>query len=104
MNKAGIVVLVISVQNPSLIPLNPGWWIGSPRSWINIIANILGSIIPYNHQATRGLNTALVGIALELHSTALSDRCWIASWSSTEFACRRRFFCKSMQGNFGTTG
>ena len=28
-----------SVQNPSIIPLNPGWLIGIPRSWI-IIAGI----------------------------------------------------------------
>ena len=30
-----------------------GWCIGIPRSWILIIPNILGSIIPYNHQPTR---------------------------------------------------
>ena len=35
-----------SVQNPSIIPFNPGWFIGILRSWIIIIPNILGSIIP----------------------------------------------------------
>ena len=35
-----------SVQNPAIIPFNPGWFIGIPRSWITIIPNMLGSIIP----------------------------------------------------------
>ena len=39
-----------SVQNPSIIPLNPGWFIVIPRSWSIMIPNILGSIITYNHQ------------------------------------------------------
>ena len=29
-----------SVQNPSLIPLNPGWLMGNPRSWIITVPNI----------------------------------------------------------------
>ena len=29
-----------SVQNPSIIPFNPGWLMGIPRSWIIIIPNI----------------------------------------------------------------
>ena len=35
-----------SVQNPSVFPLNPGWFIWIPRSWIIIVPNMLASIIP----------------------------------------------------------
>ena len=42
-----------SVQNTCIIPLNPGWFIEIPRSWIIVIPNQsprywvdLGSIIP----------------------------------------------------------
>ena len=45
-------------QNPSLIPFNPGWFIGIPLLDYEIILNILGSIIHYNHQPTGFLNTA----------------------------------------------
>ena len=34
-----------------------GWFIGNP-CWTVVISNILGSIIPYNHQPTGVLNTA----------------------------------------------
>ena len=54
-----------SVQNPSVIPLNPGWLIGIPRSWIImifIIFNTLGSIIPYKYhnQPTGVLQSLLI--------------------------------------------
>ena len=31
-----------SVQNPCVIPLNPGWFIGIPRSWVIAVPNIFG--------------------------------------------------------------
>ena len=31
-----------SAQNPCVIPLNPGWFIGIPRSWVIAVPNILG--------------------------------------------------------------
>ena len=40
-----------SVQNPSLIPLNPGWFLLGSLYWI-IIPCILDSIIHCNHQPT----------------------------------------------------
>ena len=44
-----------SVQNPLIIPFNPGWFSSGFPYWIIIapirIPNILRSIIPYNHQA-----------------------------------------------------
>ena len=57
--------------NPSIIPLNPGWFIGIPLLdycnpqyiyiciYIIIYIYLLGSIIPY-HQPTKVLNTAQV--------------------------------------------
>ena len=49
-----------SVQNPSIIPFNPGWFIGIPRSWITIIPNMLGSIIPELIINQPGLWTLLI--------------------------------------------
>ena len=44
-----------SVQNPSLIPLNPGWfWLGF-LYWTNIIPNVLDNMIPQliiNHHSS----------------------------------------------------
>ena len=34
------VLHLSSVHNPCIIPLNPGWLIGIPRSWIIVIPNI----------------------------------------------------------------
>ena len=46
-----------SVQNHSIIP--PYWLVSKAfPHWIITLPNMLGSIIPYNHQATRVLNTA----------------------------------------------
>ena len=48
-----------SVQNPSIIPKKKGWFIGIPLlDYYTRIPNILGSIIPHNHQPTGVLNTA----------------------------------------------
>ena len=43
-----------SVQIP--LSFHYGWFVGIPRSWVIIIPNILGSIVPYDHQPTRVLN------------------------------------------------
>ena len=49
-------------KSRNVIPLNPGWLIGIPRSWIIIIFNTLGSIIPYkyHHQPTGVLQSLLI--------------------------------------------
>ena len=81
------------------MPLNPGWFIGIPRSWIIVIPNmyiyiyiiiiyvyiyiliyiyIMGSIIPY-HQPTRLLNTAQV------------DFCHPKLWTSLDPSLRQRW-------------
>ena len=47
-----------SVQNPFLVPLNPGWLI--EIRLLDLIPNILGSssVITYNHEPIEVLHTA----------------------------------------------
>ena len=42
-------VQMSSVQNPSVSPFNPGWFVGIPRFWVLIIPSILSSIIWVNY-------------------------------------------------------
>ena len=71
---------LISVQNPSIIPL---YWLDYRDSpyWIIIIPNILGSIIPYNHQPTGVLNAAQFSFVLNPLWDAYRTSSWRSDWS-----------------------
>ena len=90
-----------SVQNPFIIPLNPGWLMGIPRqlglwsfpmtiglekgiprSWIIIIRNILDSIIPQLIINQQGFRTLLTSLGSAVVARVPSEGYWPGSTPS----------------------